>query len=82
MEGAGESGGCQEEGVLNEDGEEGDCWGTGDQSEPSDIRRLGDSAKWKVIDNVSVMSVNSSAFRYAVIGVEIVRARVQTYILE
>ena len=42
-EGAGESGGCQEEGVLKEEGEEGLCWGTGDQSDPSDIRLLGDS---------------------------------------
>lgn len=43
VEGAGESGGCQEEGVLKEEGEEGLCWGTGDQSDPSEIRLRGDS---------------------------------------
>ena len=43
FEGAGESGGCQEVGVLKEEGEDGDCWGTGDQSDPSDILLLGDS---------------------------------------
>ena len=67
MEGAGESGGCQEDGVLKEDGEEGDCWGTGDQSDPSDILRLGDSGEKSVrksIDAILFATVRQNTLHY------------------
>lgn len=65
MEGAGESGGCQEDGVLKEDGEEGDCWGTGDQSDPSDILRLGDSGEKSV--RMSCQKKSIDAFLFATV---------------